>query len=122
MPSDVSGHDLSVGDIVQSVLDPDVGTWRDRNLGEIVELDASPDHVWVAGRVWWDVTGLVADWASSTPVRTHTNLLFHVADSGADPRELARADHPDSPSAERLAELNRHDSSAARMWGSRARP
>lgn len=119
MATDVTGQLLEEGSVVQSILDPSVGSYRERGLGVVAEIDPNSDsHVWVSGQIWWDRNG-TSDFLRTDLVRTHTSLLFAVAEPGTDAMDLAYAGHPASPSPQRLAVLAGHDQMAADMWDRR---
>lgn len=118
--TDISGVPLSEGAVAQLVIDPGVGTYRDRAVGVVAHLDEeSAEHVWFSSVCWWDIHGQV-DWVHHRePVRTHTSLLFQIAEAGTDVDEVVAGTVADCPPADRMEELRGFDSVAAKMWEDR---
>ncbi|MCK0441277.1 hypothetical protein MUG78_17905 [Gordonia alkaliphila] len=121
--TDVSGIPLTEGMIAQLILDPGVGTRRERAVGVITHLDEnSSEYVWFSPQYWWNIYGDV-DWTSSQePVRTHTSLLFQIAEVvDTDAAEVIAGNVVDCPPPARIEELREIDSVAASMWDDRTR-
>lgn len=117
MAVDARGVELHPGDVVQIIMDANAGTWRERSIGVVIDLDDESDHhVWFSGRVRWDTQGR-ADWADTTPLRVAAALLFQIAaDAADDAMDIFLATNPHHPTPDRLAALRAVDATAADMW------